>query len=276
MAIAIVTSGTFQYRASGSNGREMMTPGSLLLGSPGQCFECGHEHGVGDRCLSFRFTPEYFEAIAARSGAAGGRRTFRSLRLPPVRTLSPVIADACAALTGSTDIAWEELGIRLAARTVQVDGDIEPDRRPISPAALARVTRTVRLIQAQPATELTLVQLAREARLSPFHYLRTFESLTGVTPHQYLVRARLRAAAARLITATDKSSMSRSTRDSATSRTSTAPSGTNSASAPRLPSASTMKCIHRGALPATKGTIPCRRAPIGLPAFFTKASGIHR
>src|ERR1700704_3907334 len=59
VAIAIVTSGTFQYRGSGSNGREMMTPGSLLLGSPGQCFECGHEHDVGDRCLSFRFTPEY-------------------------------------------------------------------------------------------------------------------------------------------------------------------------------------------------------------------------
>jgi AraC family transcriptional regulator len=58
VAIAVVTSGTFQYRGSGSNGREMMTPGSLLLGSPGQCFECGHEHGVGDRCLSFRFTPE--------------------------------------------------------------------------------------------------------------------------------------------------------------------------------------------------------------------------
>src|SRR5262249_38383608 len=57
IAIAIVTSGTFQYRGSGSNGREMMTPGSLLLGSAGQSFECGHEHGVGDRCLSFRFTP---------------------------------------------------------------------------------------------------------------------------------------------------------------------------------------------------------------------------
>src|SRR5262245_25325000 len=50
VSIAIVTSGTFQYRASGSNGREVMTPGSILLGSPGQAFECGHEHGTGDRC----------------------------------------------------------------------------------------------------------------------------------------------------------------------------------------------------------------------------------
>jgi AraC-like DNA-binding protein len=55
------------------------------------------------------------------------------------------------------------------------------------------------MIEAQPAADLTLIRLAREARLSPFHYLRTFESLTGVTPHQYLLRARLRAAAARLL-----------------------------------------------------------------------------
>lgn len=196
VAIAIVTSGTFQYRGSGTNGREMMTPGSVLLGSPGQCFQCGHEHGIGDRCLSFRFTPEYFDEITR---GAAGRRTFRSLRLPPVRALSPVIADACAALAGSTDVNWEELGIRLAARAVQVDGDVEPERTVVTPAALARVTRTVRMIETAHGKSLTLVALAREARLSPFHYLRIFESLTGVTPHQHIVRTRLRGAAVRLL-----------------------------------------------------------------------------
>lgn len=200
VTIAIVTSGTFQYRGSASNGRELMTPGAVLLGSPGQCFECGHEHAFGDRCLSFHFTPEYFESIAAGSGARGAERVFRSLRLPPVRTLSTVIADACAALMGPADVAWEELGIRLAERTVQVDGGIEQEPKTISPAAVARVTRTVRMIHRQPATDLTLVRISREARLSPFHYLRTFESLTGVTPHQYLLRTRLRAAAVRLAT----------------------------------------------------------------------------
>jgi AraC family transcriptional regulator len=36
---------------------------------------------------------------------------------------------------------------------------------------------------------------ARTAGLSPFHFLRVFSSVLGVTPHQYLVRARLRKAA---------------------------------------------------------------------------------
>src|SRR5204862_456286 len=39
-----------------------------------------------------------------------------------------------------------------------------------------------------------------ECGLSPYHFLRTFERLTGVTPHQYVLRARLRAAATRLAT----------------------------------------------------------------------------
>jgi AraC family transcriptional regulator len=200
VAIAIVTSGTFQYRGSGSNGREMMTPGSVLLGSPGQYFECGHEHAVGDRCLSFHFTPAYFETITDRRA----ERAFRSLRLPPMRMLSPVIADVYGALAGSPCVVWEELAIRVAGRAAQADSGVDPDRTAISPAAIARVTRTVRLIEAQAATELTLDRLAREARLSPFHYLRTFECVTGTTPHQYLLRTRLRAAATRLISGTEK------------------------------------------------------------------------
>jgi hypothetical protein len=34
--------------------------------------------------------------------------------------------------------------------------------------------------------------------LSPYHFLRTFARVTGVTPHRYLLRARLRNAAVRL------------------------------------------------------------------------------
>jgi AraC family transcriptional regulator len=68
VSIAIVVAGTFQYRTV--TGRELMTPGSLLPGNPGQRFECGHEHGTGDRCIAFRFAPDYFERIAADLGAS--------------------------------------------------------------------------------------------------------------------------------------------------------------------------------------------------------------
>ena len=200
VSIAIVASGTFQYRGSGSNGREVMTPGSILLGSPGQAFECGHEHGTGDRCLSFGFEPSYFETMADGSRVTDVRRVFRSLRLPPLPTLSPIVAEAWSALGRPCDVDWEELAVRIAARVVEADRERDPEFSAVSPAAIARVTRAVRLIEEHSDRALTIAGLAREAGLSPFHFLRTFEKLTGITPHQYLRRGRLRAAAAALLT----------------------------------------------------------------------------
>src|SRR5579871_1196039 len=63
VCIAAVTRGTFQYRST--QGAATLVPGAIMLGEPETCFECGHEHGVGDRCLSFQFDPAYFEEIVA-------------------------------------------------------------------------------------------------------------------------------------------------------------------------------------------------------------------
>jgi AraC family transcriptional regulator len=196
--IAIVTSGTFQYHRSGADREDTMTPGSLLLGRPGQCFECGHEHGAGDRCLAFHFAADYFGDLAAGTGRADDLGAFRSPKLSPVRTLSPVVADACAALSGASNVGWEELGIRLVARALQIDNEKLGGRTVPSPAAVSRISDVVRAIDANPAWGLTLVSLARDAGLSPFHFLRTFASVTGTTPHQYMLRTRLRKAAVRL------------------------------------------------------------------------------
>jgi AraC family transcriptional regulator len=187
IAIAIVAAGTFQYRST--TGRELMTPGSLMLGSPGQCFECGHEHGIGDRCLSFGYAPEYFETLAA-----GANPNFRALRLPPLRELSPLVAKACSGVT--QNVAWEELSVQLAARTLELITGVSNSNP--NPSAEARVTRVVRSIEQDPTAAHTLRSLAQEAGLSPYHFLRLFEHVTGVTPHQFILRGRLREAALRL------------------------------------------------------------------------------
>jgi AraC-like DNA-binding protein len=200
VTIAVVLTGSFQYRGSGAAaGRELMTPGSLLLGNAGQSFECGHEHGTGDHCLSFRYTPVYFESIAAAAGGRSAARGFGLLRLPPLRVLSPVTVRASAALAGSAEVSWEELSVRIATQAIELDGGRAPSTAPISAAAIARVTRVVRMIEQRPENGWTLAGLARAGKLSPFHFLRTFEDLTGVTPHQYVMRTRLRRAATRLV-----------------------------------------------------------------------------
>lgn len=200
VSIAVVVAGSFQYKADTGvrAGMELMTPGSLLLGNPGQYFECAHTHGAGDRCISFHYQPEYFASIAADAGARLSTSPFCLLRLPPLRDLSRIIALSCSRLVGSDTASWEELGVTLAARTLQVAGGLPRPPRDASAEAAARVTQVVRAIERHPDLALTLAAMARSVKLSPYHFLRTFERVTGITPHQYVLRARLREAAARL------------------------------------------------------------------------------
>jgi AraC family transcriptional regulator len=199
--IAVVVAGSFQYRAD--RGHELMAPGSLLLGNPGQPFECGHEHGTGDRCISFGYTQEYFELLAVDVGEHNPRRFFQVFRLPPLRELSPVVARACTGLVGGGAVSWrqmvwEELSLQLAAQALHLANGGTPNWGGAPPSTVARVTRAIRRIERHPESGVSVEALAREAKLSPYHFLRTFQTLTGVTPHQYVLRMRLREAAVRL------------------------------------------------------------------------------
>jgi AraC family transcriptional regulator len=196
-SIAVVVAGSFQYRSPLGSG--LMTPGSLMLGNPRQCYECGHEHGEGDRCVAFWYAPDYFERLAVDAGARRAAAGFQVARLPALRLLSPLVARAGAGAAGSPDVPWEELAVRLAACAVRLGAESRSAPGALPPQAAARVSRTVRAIERHPDTGLTLGRLARNAGLSPYHFLRTFERLTGVTPHQYVLRARLREAAMRLV-----------------------------------------------------------------------------
>jgi AraC-like DNA-binding protein len=206
VCIAMVVAGSFDYRAA--PGRELLTPGALLLGNTGDCFECGHRHGAGDRCVAFRYAPAYFEQLAADAGVASGQLNFRCARIPAQRAFTPLIARACAGAgagagqRGADSAVWDELAVELAAATLRAAGALTRTEAPASGTARAiassRVAQIVRLIDDSPAAPHTLTTLAAAAGLSEFHFLRTFQRVSGVTPHQYLLRARLRAAALRL------------------------------------------------------------------------------
>ncbi len=199
-SIAVVLAGTFQYRSPA--GHALMTPGAAMLGTPGQCFECGHDHGAGDRCVAFWYSRDRLERLVSDSGHRGPLR-FDLARIPPVRALAPVIAAAAAHVVDPADAPWDEIGTSLAARVATlVRGSTPLYRSPLN--SEARVTRIVRAINRVPAAPFTVDALAGEAGLSPYHFLRTFERLTGVTPHQYVLRARLREAAIRLVSRNEK------------------------------------------------------------------------
>ena len=205
-SIAVVLQGTFQYRSSAARARtatELMMPGSLLLGNRGQCFECGHEHATGDRCLSFKYEPEFFERVAADAGVPRAEREFRALRLPAVRALSALVARARAAMSTRLP-GWEEIALDFASNALRLANGAAVTTPAATQSTIARVTHAIRMAEQPGAPKIHLHDLAREARLSPYHFLRVFEQLTGVTPHQYVRRARLRDAAVRLASGCEK------------------------------------------------------------------------
>ena len=58
-----------------------------------------------------------------------------------------------------------------------------------------RAVETALWIDANSHRAIGLDDAAEQAGISPFHFLRLFSDVLGVTPHQYLVRSRLRHAA---------------------------------------------------------------------------------
>ncbi len=63
----------------------------------------------------------------------------------------------------------------------------------------SRVDAVRELLDETYTDDHSLVALAREARMSPFHFARVFRELAGVPPHRYLILRRLAAAADSLI-----------------------------------------------------------------------------
>jgi AraC family transcriptional regulator len=191
-SIAGVTSGTFQYRSS--EGDAILAPGSLLLGNHGACYQCGHEHGTGDRCLSFHYEPEFFETLLGEI-SGGGKAGFARTSLPPIEGSISLLARFESA---SEPDEFEILAHDMATMAVAASGNGR--RRPVRSTSRdeRRISDALRHIETAADERLSLATLAETVGMSRYHFLRTFRRVVGMTPHQYVLRTRMQRAAARI------------------------------------------------------------------------------
>jgi transcriptional regulator GlxA family with amidase domain len=99
------------------------------------------------------------------------------------------------ALSYASSLRCEELALGLIERVITA---MTGDRRtPAAPTGreTRRVVEAIRLVESDAGRPLELKEMAASAGMSKYHFLRVFRRLTGVTPHQYLISARLRCAA---------------------------------------------------------------------------------
>ena len=196
--IALVTRGTFTYRAGATNRRHLLRPGWLLLGAPGATFECSHEHDGGDDCVSLSLTETVVDEVS-RAAGLDSARVLASLPALPSPPRVAVLVDR--ARRGHRDL--DELGCLVVESVLAQAGGAPSTAGAAHPSHMARVHDAMENIELACREPLTLTDLARDAGLSSFHFLRVFRQVTGTTPHQYLIGARLRLAA-RLLLDTDR------------------------------------------------------------------------
>lgn len=195
-SLSYVSRGGFGYRHDGRTFE--MTPGSVLVGHPGDEYMCDHDHVHGDVCLSVRVAPALVDEL---DGAAGVWRVGAVPALAPLVVFGEL---ASSAARGAADVALEEAAALLVERFATVVGGQPDGRVRVRPRERHRLIETAEWIRAHAAQPLDLDAIAAHAQFSPFHLLRLFRRTFDVTPHQYLVRSRIRRAA-RLLAEEDAS-----------------------------------------------------------------------
>lgn len=191
-SLSIVRDGSFGYVLRGR--LYELIPGSVLVGRPDDEYICTHEHhACGDDCLSFK----YSAALVAEVG--DDRDAWQIGSVPPLPELMVMGELAQAVVDGRSTLSFEEVAYLLLVRWIRASRGTTPRGEVIKAQDRQRVIDTARWIEASSHEAIDLGRTAQAAGMSSYHLLRTFARVLGITPHQYLIRARLRHAA-RLLT----------------------------------------------------------------------------
>jgi transcriptional regulator GlxA family with amidase domain len=175
----------------------------MLLGRAGEEYECAHERDCGDACSVHTLSADLLEDVARHAVGARGAMLPMSVA-PPVAEVAARMHLAWRALDAGDDVDVDALAIDVASSLLRaLHGRRAPE--PASRASdLERVRAAITLLDDRCEERWSLSALARAVGLSAFHFSRLFSRVAGVSPHRYLLDARLRRASALLVD-TDRS-----------------------------------------------------------------------
>lgn len=187
--IGVVDSGAFRYR--GETGETLAVPGTILFGNAGEGFRCEHLNAAGNRRSIVAFSPGLLDEAAEDAGLPGAR--FHNVAAAP-GPASLAMQSAIRRLARSP-AAHEEL---LFTLLIQAFGLARRPGQSATDLEARRILDVARWLETRYAEAHQLSALAAAAGLSRFHFLRRFRDLIGVSPHQYVIGLRLRAAGERI------------------------------------------------------------------------------
>jgi AraC family transcriptional regulator len=191
-AMGVVLSGSFEYRAQ--NGAATAVPGTVILGNCAEYFCCHPKDGIGNRRQVVQFRQDFLNEVADSCGLTAAR--FQVAAIPPGRFSGAVFGAMRRLALNKED---QEAAYELAEGALHANQAARP-QTPVSVRNQERVLSVVRHLERYYHEPWPLKSMANLARLSPCYFLRVFRTVTGQSPTQYVMNARLRAAANDLLT----------------------------------------------------------------------------
>jgi AraC-like DNA-binding protein len=188
--IGAVISGVIDYRSPSGVG--VAGPGSIVFGNADEAFSCRHVDSGGNRRSVMALSADVLAEVAGDCGFEAA--AFRQAVLPPSRRAAPLYGAIRRAAAGGLT---EDGALELVGAALRISRDDRP--APIAVAERGRVLAVARFLDDAYDEPLSLADMASAAQLSRYHFVRVFRAVVGDSPHQYLIGARLRAAANRLL-----------------------------------------------------------------------------
>ncbi|MHC3471060.1 helix-turn-helix domain-containing protein [Streptomyces sp. 7R007] len=173
-----------------------------------------HVQSGGGRATRRRWLPGRLELVVPGRASVRSYRAASTLRSVQVHVPRATVERTVAELDGAAP-DFEALSAGLGAGDTVVEhilrglpaaGDVYAESaavflvahllargaaRPVPGPEHAAVRRGIAVMRERLADPLTLAEIAAEARLSVYHFIRVFRAATGETPHRFLTRLRI-------------------------------------------------------------------------------------
>ncbi|MBX5082205.1 AraC family transcriptional regulator [Rhizobium lentis] len=187
--IGLISSGA-QKSLSG-RGMVEAEAGDIITVNPNEVHD-GAPIGEGRSWRILYFDPAFVTGLSHEIRERGAGRSeipHPVIRNAEIATRFERLFRAMTGATASERLLYEELLLQLVADVMRERAEAE--ERPMVPASIRKARA---LIDDDPLAAVSLADLSRESGLSRFQVLRGFARATGLTPHAYLIQARIHIA----------------------------------------------------------------------------------
>ena len=177
--------------------RRQIVPGSSSILRAGDTARAVTHAGWG-HCLHLYLPDSLLQKSAADDFGQNAQVELlpTDLRLDPVMTqLGRIAAQEIRIPSGGSKMMLDSVSLALVVRVLRSWSSLS-ERAELHRSGLApwQQQRAIEQLQSRYHENLSITDLAAEARLSPFHFIRSFKHSVGVPPHQYLTQIRMERA----------------------------------------------------------------------------------